>query len=467
MEATTYRDPAVRALLDARFVAAKVDVDARPDVGERYAEYGWPATVVFSPDGVELGKYRGYLAPDALVEILKTIVEAKLDAERPPAAAAPYDGPMTEHELAWIARDVELQLADFYDDDAGGWGKLQKAPLAMDNEWALARARAGDAEARDHALATLDAQRKLLDPVWGGMYQYSAAGDWEHPHFEKLMTVQAGALDNYADAYALTRDPRWLAPARAMRSYIDAFLTSPEGGFYATQDADLHAHEPGAPFLTGHEYYPKGDRERRALGIPRVDAHEYGKENGLAIAAYVRLHEATGDASALATATRAARRVLGTHGTGPRGGITHDADPSSKVLFLSDNAAFGFALVRLHEATKDHAWLDEAVRVASMLEREMLDPKGGGFYASTADPDAVGVFATRRKPLPENVLALRFLARLAKATGDARYSKMIASTLRAVVTPDAIRDRGRMIGDVLMALEETRGARGSADAPHP
>ena len=62
-----------------------------------------------------------------------------------------------------------------------------------------------------------------------------------------------------------------------MRGYIDGFLTSPEGGFYATQDADLNAHEPGKPFVTGHEYYAMDDAQRRALGIPRVDTHEYGK----------------------------------------------------------------------------------------------------------------------------------------------------------------------------------------------
>ena len=191
---------------------------------------------------------------------------------------------------------TELELADFYDAAEGGWGKWQKAAVAADNEWALRRARTGDAGAKEAVLFTLEKQRALLDPVWGGIYQYSAASDWQHPHFEKLMTFQAGALANYADAYALTRDARWLGLARAMRGYIDAFLRSPDGGFFATQDADLNAHEPGKRYLTGHEYYPLDDAHRRALGIPRVDSHEYGRENGLAIAAYVAFFEATGDA---------------------------------------------------------------------------------------------------------------------------------------------------------------------------
>src|SRR5512140_2285819 len=82
MEATTYHDPAVRDVLGESFLAAKVDVDSRPDVEERYGDYGWPATVIFSPDGRELGKYRGYIAPEAFVEILRAVVAAPREEER-------------------------------------------------------------------------------------------------------------------------------------------------------------------------------------------------------------------------------------------------------------------------------------------------------------------------------------------------------------------------------------------------
>ncbi len=468
MEATTYHDASVRSLLEAKFIAVKVDVDARPDVEERYAEYGWPATVIFSPEGEELGKYRGYIAPGAFAEILRAVVSAKSDGKESASdaaitrAIAGGKGPLPEDEIAWIARATELALADLYDDDAGGWGRMQKAAIAVDNAWALSRARAGDDATKTRVLFTLDAQRRLLDPVWGGIYQYSAASDWEHPHFEKLMTFQAGALDNYADAYALTHDAKWLTCAKAMRGYVDRFLTSPEGGFYATQDADLNAHaEPGsgARFLTGHEYYVLDDAHRRALGIPRVDAHEYGKENGLAIAAYVTLAQAANDPTALATATRAATRILATHGTA-RGGIAHDADPKASALHLADSAAFGLALMRLYEATGARAWLDEATKIADFMARDLVDPKSGGFFGSTIDPDAVGVFAARRKPFEDNVTAIRFFARVAKATNDAKYEAVIANALRAIATPDAIQARGRMIGDFLLALDETRGARG-------
>ena len=60
------------------------------------------------------------------------------------------------------------------------------------------------------ARETLGAQRKLMDPVWGGVYQYSTDGDWKHPHYEKLLQFQAENLRIYAAAYARWGDPEYL-----------------------------------------------------------------------------------------------------------------------------------------------------------------------------------------------------------------------------------------------------------------
>jgi uncharacterized protein YyaL (SSP411 family) len=309
MEATTYHDPEVRRLLDARFVAVKVDVDTRPDFEERYGEWGWPATVLMTAEGEEIGKYKGYLAPDKMLQILQDVVASGATAKAAAGAASDTAArPMTEAEIAAVEAWTAKELDEYWDPKAGSWGRPQKVPLAWDNAWELARAREGDTTGRQRALLALDRQRGIIDPVWGGLCQYSTDGDWSHPHFEKLMTYQAGAIDNYAAAYALTRDPSWLATARLVRGFVDGFMTSPDGGFYATMDADLNAHESSRPFMTGHEYYAKADAERRALGIPRVDTHEYGRENGLAIAAYVTLYEASGDASALACSRPTSRR---------------------------------------------------------------------------------------------------------------------------------------------------------------
>lgn len=462
MEATTYHDPVVRRVLDERFIAVKVDIDTRPDLAERYGDYGWPATVLFSPEAVEIGKYRGYIAPEKFAEILRT---ASLDTAEATASSVGLsrpaaDRPLAEETLAWIGSFTEAELDDYWDEDQGGWGKNQKAPVGCDNLWMLERGFGrGDLEARRRALFALDQQSKLLDPVWGGIYQYSAASDWDHAHFEKLMTFEAPALESYAVAYRYTHDAKQLARARSVLDYVDRFLRGPDGGFYTTQDADLNAHDRARPFLDGHAYYALGEQRRLALGVPRVDTNEYGRENGLAIAAYVAMFEATADPGVLARAKEAALHIGKTHHTG-RGGIGHAAAKEEpKQLFLADNAAFGWGLVRLHDADPGGPWLASARAIGDFLLAELADPSGGGLFATTADPDAVGIFAVRRVPFEENVVALRLLARLARATKDARYTHQIARILRAISVPEELKARGRWLGDYLLALEETRDVR--------
>ncbi len=463
MEATTYHDAAVQQLLTDHFIAAKVDVDSRPDIEERYGDWGWPATVVFDADGTEVGKYKGYIDPATFAQTLRAVVArgAESGARAVAVAGAPTTSELPEEELAWIERLTELELAEYWDRDQGSWGHGQKVPIYWDNAWALERARAGDKEALTKALFTLDQQTQILDPVWGGIYQYSTDGDWHHPHFEKLAPFQAGALDNYAEAYALTHDPKWLADASAIARFIEGFMTSPEGAFYATMDADLNAHDSSKPFVSGHDYYALPDAGRRALGLPRVDTNDYGADNGLMIAAYATLYEATRDPHVIGVARRAAQLMVDTHMT-DRGAVTHVAHvrvAEAARIYLSDNVALGWGLVRLYEATNEPAWLEHAKRIAAFLGGDLFDERAGGFWASTLDPNAVGVFQVRRKPFEDNVLAIRFLARLAKRTSSEAYRTRIAGALRAIATPDQIKDRGRMLGDFLLALEETKGAR--------
>ena len=103
---------------------------------------------------------------------------------------------------------------------------------------------------------------------------------------------------------------------------------------------------------------------------------------------------------------------------GPRG----DGEPG-KVLYLADNAAFGFALARLYEATHDAGVprrRDSASPRVVTGDRSRT-PQGGGFYSSTPDPDAVGVFAARRKPFEDDVMAAPLPRAAARASRPATY----------------------------------------------
>ncbi len=75
MEETTYADSKVVDLLKAKYLTVRVDQDANPDLSNRYGDWGWPATIVFAPDGTEIVKRRGYIAPEPMAGLLQAIIE--------------------------------------------------------------------------------------------------------------------------------------------------------------------------------------------------------------------------------------------------------------------------------------------------------------------------------------------------------------------------------------------------------
>jgi uncharacterized protein len=75
MDDVTYRDPVVVRMLNQRYILVKVDQDARPDIANRYQDYGWPATVVFAADGSEIAKRQGYVPPRAMSSMLQAIID--------------------------------------------------------------------------------------------------------------------------------------------------------------------------------------------------------------------------------------------------------------------------------------------------------------------------------------------------------------------------------------------------------
>jgi uncharacterized protein len=304
MDANTYSSPAVIRILQAKYIVVKVDQDSRPDLSNRYEDYGWPATIVFNADGQEVVKRRGYLPPDEMLSMLKAIIDD------------PSPGPSVEPEArlnlpsspllsAEARKHLQANFIAGYDEKNGSWGFNQKF-LDWDSvEYAMVLARQkSDAHAKQMAQQTLAGQLHLLDPAWGGVYQYSTDGDWNHPHFEKIMQMQAENLRIYSLAYSWWRDPVYLRASQEIRCYLKNFLTSPEGAFYTSQDADLIEGRHSATYFALH------DAQRRSRGIPRVDKHIYSRENGWAITGLVALYAASGDVAVLEEALRATRWVL-------------------------------------------------------------------------------------------------------------------------------------------------------------
>jgi uncharacterized protein len=238
MEETTYQHPRVLELLRDHFVAVRVDQDARPDLANRYEDYGWPATILFDASGRELAKFSGYIEPPRMIGMLEAFV-----ADPTPGPSAGEGPALVTTATRSLPDDLRQRLArllvERYDPEHGGCGFAKKFLDWDAVEYSMLRGREGDAASEGRARQTLDAQLRLIDPVWGGVYQYSHGGNWENPHFEKLLSFQAENLRVYAQAYALYGDARYLKAARDIHSYLVTFLRDPQGGFYVSQDADL------------------------------------------------------------------------------------------------------------------------------------------------------------------------------------------------------------------------------------
>lgn len=475
MDETTYTDPALGQLLRERFVALRVDVDARPDIASRYEAWGWPATVLFSPAGEQLGAYRGYLSPDELRERLQAALatEGRGPGTTEIPSALRESAPLAA--LGWAGVRTARDLDGYYDTEHGSWGPKQKIVMGGNLEFELLRARHGDAAALGRARFTLDQQRALLDPVWGGLYQYSTGGDWAHPHFEKRLAIQAAGIEAYARAYALTGELSFVQAAADIDGYVRRFLQNKDGEFLVSQDADLggYAHDPAGEkprFVDGHDYYKKDDAGRRALGLPRVDDHVYAQENGQGIAALCTLaaslrQRATGaedaarhfsaDAEPLRRAEHAAERLLRSHVTADGSVVRLDAAGKAQpVRYLADAAALGRGLACLAAQTRKPAYLTAASRIATALARDFGGGPDGLLLASTPDPAAGGVFARRQAPFDPNVVAARFLLSLSRLGGGPALRQRALTLLSGLAAPARLADQGRWLGEFLVALDE-------------
>ena len=421
MDENTYSDPAVIQMLREHYIVVKADQDARPDLSNRYEDYGWPATVVFTGEGQEIVKRQGYLAPDEMLSMLKAIV-----ADPTPGPSVRPEAKLELPANALLSDALRQRLnKDYragYDEKLGSWGTDQKF-LDWDSvEYSMVLARLNkDAQAEHMARQTLTEQLHLLDPAWGGVYQYSTDGDWNHPHFEKIMLMQAENLRAYSVAYAQFHDPAYLHAAEEIRRYLKTFLTSPQGAFYTSQDADLiEGHHSG-------EYFALDDAARRKQGVPRVDKHLYARENGWAINGLVAFYDATGDPSALDDAGKAAQWVLANRAL-PGGGFRH-GEKDVAGPYLGDSIAMARALAALYGATGDRAWLAHAQATMKFIVENFRDAKGAGFLTSKAPTDHA---YTPHPQRDENLMVARTATRLFHFTGDAQYEETARQAMRLV-----------------------------------
>lgn len=419
MQATTFENVAVQRVLARDYVVLRVDHDANPLLANRYRDYGWPALIFYAPDGQEIVKRAGYVESADFLRLLEAIVK-----DPTPETQAPRLQTASTAQLSAAQRtDLLARHRSAYDDALGGLRIPQKYLERDSVEYDLLHA--DDAAARRRATQTLTAAQALIDPAWGGMYQYSTHGNWAHPHYEKLMRTQAGALRLYALAYRKLQRAQDRRTADSVRDYLFKFLRDRESGaFYVSQDADLKPGQKSAG------YFALGDAARRKLGLPRVDRNLYSDANGLAAEALALHALYTQQPGSLDAAISALDWVL-QHRQGPLGGLRHGAKAEA-VEYLSDNLAVAQAALVLYRATAERRWLAQAQRLADHMASTFTLTEGG---LASASPHASVL-----PPLPvlaENLGAARFFDLMHAYSGQPAHRAAAESALRWAIASDA------------------------------
>ncbi|MBK8285480.1 MAG: thioredoxin domain-containing protein [Ahniella sp.] len=406
MDHKTYGDPRVQALIGQHYVPLRIDQDLRPDLANRYRDWGWPATIVFDAEGREIVKRQGFVAPENFARLLQAIVDdpspeasARLQASNEPVDAA-----------SSLPADLRETLAkrhqQSFDPIHGGLKTAQKYLDRDQADYALAH-RTDPVEAQ-MAETSLTGASWLLDPVWGGVYQYSTGGDWNHPHFEKLTRIQAEYLRVYSQACAQLKRPADCRTADGILRYLRTFMRSDDGAFFTSQDADVVRGEHA------EDYFSLGDAKRREQGIPIVDQHRYAAENGLVIEALALRAEWLGDADALADARKAAEWVI-TERAIPGGGFRHD-EKDQGGPFLADTLAMGRAFVALYRATGERVWLKRAMAGGDFLIDHFRAP--AGYYSAQPGRSPISPAVQ----LDEVLATGRFLNLLGHYSGQASHT---------------------------------------------
>jgi len=426
MDETTYSDKDIQGLLAKDYVAVRVDQDARPDLTKRYQQYGWPATIIFAPDGTEIVKRRGYVEPDTMKKVLQ---ESYDDPEPNPHQTANYPA-ATERGLSGAQRDrILATLVYAYDQQRAGWGDSQKFLDPWMMEFALTQANEENWVFSLASKETLQASTNLIDPVWGGVYQYSDQPDWRSPHYEKIASLQSAYLFSYAYGYQVFKDGKYRDAAQQVLRYLDAFMTDAGGAFYTSQDADV------SPQLTGHVFYAFNDAERRKEPQPHIDRHIYANENGALISALLAMYAMTGDEPSLRRAERAMAWIRANRALPDSGGYLH-GEQDRGGPFLSDTLAMSRAMLDMYAVTGRREWLARAQDGARFIESHFADHAEGGFF--TTEPGHAGTLKPY-KEIDDNLAAARFFNLLSWYAHDPKLADTAATAFMSVSSPEQVK----------------------------
>jgi len=345
-------------------------------------------------------------------------------------------------------------------------------------------------DAVEHTLQKM-AEGGIYDQIGGGFHRYSVDARWLVPHFEKMLYDNAMLVVTYSEAYQLTGKKSYQKVVRETLDFMMREMLHENGGFYSALDADSEGEEGKFYVWTKNEvdlllgersvlfckYYnitDNGNFENKT-NIPNLDSYSENTRqksgisgeqfdgmideakkilfdarakrerpftddktltswNGLAISAFSRGYQITGDENYRRAALEAAIFIRDT--LYADGKLTHSyrEGRSSEGIFLEDYAYFTAGLIDLYETVHDYAWVELAMDLARDAVKYFADDDGN-FYLSPAArsdhymrPRDIGDGAM---PAPGSIM-MQLLLKLSHISGDDYFSGQAEKALAAV-----------------------------------
>ena len=538
----SFEDEDTARIMNEGFVNIKVDREERPDLDGIYMQAvqamsghgGWPMTLFLLPDGSPF--YGGtYFPPEdkhglpSFRRVLQTIADAYTKRRDGITQTAEQLKQIYQTSLAGARSTGRLSpqileiayrlLAQSYDVENGGFGTAPKFPPTMALDFLLRHwKRTGNPHALEIVASSFRkmARGGIYDQIGGGFARYAVDARWLVPHFEKMLYDNALLTRLGAHLWQSTNDDEVKRVTTETVEWVAREMTSPEGGFYSSLDADSEGHEgrfyvwseeeidsllgadagafksyygvtPGGNFEGKNILFVPADRTtvtarsrvdeelldailvraRRVLYETRAKRVWPGRDEkilaswnglmlrGVATAARVLARSDFRDL-AIENAEFLSREMV----RSGRVMRSHKEGVTRISGFLEDHAAVALGFLAVYELTFDERWVDRAREIADAMIEWFWDEQVGTFFDTARDAERL---ITRPRDVTDNATpsgtsaAVDLLLHLSELQQNSEYHRRAVVTLEALA--DAITRYPSAFGNLLGSADlEINGA---------
>jgi uncharacterized protein YyaL (SSP411 family) len=404
MEHESFEDPAVAAMMNARFVCIKVDREERPDIDHVYmaavqlmtGRGGWPLNCFTLPDGRPV--YGGtYFPKEQWLQVLAQLADKwEQEPQRMTGYAEKLHAGIRQSGVVALKEDPAAftrkqldQLADGLDRNFDvAWGGPARAPkFPMPGTYAFLLRygiTTGNKAILKQVRLTLDkmAQGGIFDQIGGGFARYSTDISWKVPHFEKMLYDNAQLISLYSQAYQAFKEDAYKDVAVRTIGWAVREMHAPDGSWFSALDADSEGEEGlfylwttaqladalGKDLDFAKDYYNAGGEgyweEGRNILLRTISDEHYAHKHGLTV------EELT------AQRGRVDGKLLAARAKRVRPGLDDKA-------ITAWNAMMATALCNAAEAFGQVEYLELARQTLELLTTTFRRPDGGLWHGRT------------------------------------------------------------------------------------